>query len=161
MSTAALPKSKQKSLYSRSASIGLAHRRFCRLPERVLSALPSHLLSLRTSVVTRKMNESLNAGRHERSRCGGGRMRVFLDRHLRLPGSLVRREGGFSVNQLRQLMLEELRRRNFAEPPSAHTFTVLSTSANTFIAGPINSARRIFASIRRLCSPHSSSARTP
>src|ERR1039457_1927878 len=30
-------------------------------------------------------------------------------------GSLVRREGGFSVNQLRQLMLEELRRRNFAD----------------------------------------------
>src|ERR1022692_3323709 len=29
--------------------------------------------------------------------------------------SLVRREGGFSVNQLRQLMLEELQRRNFAE----------------------------------------------
>src|ERR1017187_8627250 len=28
--------------------------------------------------------------------------------------SLVRREGGFSVNQLRQLMLEELQRRNFA-----------------------------------------------
>jgi site-specific recombinase XerD len=30
------------------------------------------------------------------------------------PGSLVRR-GGFSVNQLRQLMLEELQRRNFAD----------------------------------------------
>jgi hypothetical protein len=29
--------------------------------------------------------------------------------------SLVRREGGFSVNQLRQLMLEELHRRSFAE----------------------------------------------
>ena len=29
--------------------------------------------------------------------------------------SLFRREGGFSVNQLRQLMLEELRHRNFAD----------------------------------------------
>src|SRR5271169_1026473 len=41
-------------------------------------------------------------------------MRVFVNRHLRPSGSLGRREGGFSVNQLRQLMLEELQRRNFA-----------------------------------------------
>jgi len=35
-------------------------------------------------------------------------------------GSLVRREGGFSVNQLRQLMLEELHRRNFADYRHRH-----------------------------------------
>jgi hypothetical protein len=45
----------------------------------------------------------------------GGRFRVRLNRLLWLPGSLVRREGGFSVNHLRQLMLEELHRRNFAD----------------------------------------------
>jgi len=59
LSTAALPKSNQKSLYSRSASIGLVHKRFYRLPERVLSALLSHLLSLRTSVATREIAPSL------------------------------------------------------------------------------------------------------
>jgi hypothetical protein len=56
----------------------------------------------------------LTTSRLERSRCGGGRFRVRMSRLLWLPGSLVRREGGFSVNQLRQLMLEELQRRNFA-----------------------------------------------
>ena len=46
------------------------------------------------------------------------------------------------MNQLRQLILEELRRRNFAEKSSAHTCTVLRTSAGTFGARPISLARR-------------------
>ena len=57
------------------------------------------------------------------------------------------------MTHLRQLMLEELRRRNFAVRPSALTCTVSSTSADTFIAGPISLAPRTFASIRRCFSP--------
>src|SRR5579863_10733746 len=57
----------------------------------------------------------VNTSQLERSRCAADAFACSRRRHLRLRGSLVRREGGCSVNQLRQLMLEELRRRNFAD----------------------------------------------
>ena len=65
------------------------------------------------------------------------------------------------MNQLRQLMLEELRRRNFADTTIRTYLHGVEHFSRYFIAGPINSARGIYASIRRLYSPHSSSARTP
>jgi hypothetical protein len=51
----------------------------------------------------------------ERSRCGGGRLRVFLNRQGGLPISFGHRKEVLSVTHLRQLMIEELRRRDFAE----------------------------------------------
>jgi len=42
------------------------------------------------------------------------------------------------VNQLRQLMLEELQRRNFAATTIRTYLHVLRTSADTFVARPIS-----------------------
>ncbi len=94
-----------------------------------------------------------NTGRLERSRCGGRRLRVFVNRHRWLPTNFGHRKEVLPVTQLRQLMIEELQRRNFAEHPSVPMFTVLNTSAVTSIAVRISWARSIFASTRRCCSP--------
>ena len=57
------------------------------------------------------------------------------------------------MNQLRQHMLEELRRRNFADTTIRSYLHGVATSAGTFVARPISLARRTFASIRRCSLP--------
>jgi len=57
------------------------------------------------------------------------------------------------VNQLRQLMLEELRRRNFADTTVRCYLHGVTHFSRYFRRPPINSVRRIFASIRRCSSP--------
>ena len=65
------------------------------------------------------------------------------------------------MTHLRQIMLEELKRRNYAGSLFALTSTQLNASVNTFIVGPISLARSRFASIRPCCSPVGSWPRTP
>ena len=55
------------------------------------------------------------------------------------------------MTHLRQIMLEELRRRNYAESTIPLTSTPLNTSVDIFIVVPISLARNTFASIRPRC----------
>ena len=57
------------------------------------------------------------------------------------------------MNQLRQLMLEELRRRNFADTTIRTYLHGVRISAGTSVVRPISLALKTFASIRRCCSP--------
>src|SRR6266568_4415281 len=70
-------------------------------------------------------------------------------------------EEELSVNQLRQLMLEELHPATSPIQPSAPTCTVLRISASTSVVRLISLVLRRFAGIRQPYSPCSSSARTP
>ena len=65
------------------------------------------------------------------------------------------------MTHLRQLMLEELHRRNYAESTSGLTFVRYNISAATSAVHPISLALSIFGSIRPRCSLTGNCNRTP
>jgi hypothetical protein len=65
------------------------------------------------------------------------------------------------VNHLRQIMLVELRRRNYAESTIRTTSGRWSISVATFIVRPISLAQNIFASNKQHCLPDGSWHRIP
>ena len=65
------------------------------------------------------------------------------------------------MTHLRQLMLEELRRRNYAESTIHAYLHTVEHFAGTSIVRPINWARSISAGIKPRCSPGGSWPRAP